>query len=82
MTVHIALDEQTEDNGAIAYIPGSQEWHRQDAESGEVLPLPITDLHFIDMDSIYNTLTPEERQQFKPQVLTLKPGEAVFHHVC
>ena len=32
------------------------------------------------MDSIYKTLTEEERSQFNPQILKLKPGEAVLHH--
>lgn len=36
MTVHIALDDQTEENGTLMFIPGSQNWHRGG------LPLPIT----------------------------------------
>ena len=80
MTVHIALDEQTEENGAICYIPGSHKWYRKDGESGEILPLPITDLHFADMDSIFGILTKEEKDNWKVEVCALKPGEAAFHH--
>ena len=80
LTVHIALDQQTEENGAIAYVPGSHQWYRTEEETGELLPLPITDLHFIDMDSIFNTLTEKEREGWKVEICQLKPGQAVFHH--
>ena len=80
LTVHIALDQQTPENGAIAYIPGSHEWYRTDEVTGELLPLPITDLHFIDMDSIFDVLTEEEKEKWSIHVCELGPGEAVFHH--
>ena len=44
--VHIALDEQTVENGCIHYIPGSHEWTR------DGMPLPVTDFDFKDMESI------------------------------
>eukprot|EP01084_Bolivina_argentea_P067322 122625_1 len=80
ITVHIALDEQNEENGAISYIPGSHEWYRKDLETGAILPLPITDLHFIDMESIFSILSEKEKQQWHVESCKLKPGEAVFHH--
>jgi hypothetical protein len=78
--VHIALDDQTVENGALvtlsllcrravaelshdvgrgcdwllqSWIPGSHAWHR----GGQ--PLPITDRHFVSMDSIKQALTDE-----------------------
>ncbi|XP_033119624.1 phytanoyl-CoA dioxygenase, peroxisomal-like isoform X2 [Anneissia japonica] len=74
LTVHIALDEQTLDNGALHYVPGSHKWRK----NGE--PLPITDLNFKDMESIQTVLTEEEKALFKPVPSLLKKGEASFHH--
>lgn len=74
LTVHIALDDQTVENGAIAYIPCSHRWHRNG------MPLPITDQNFGCMDSIKQILTPEEIAEFKPKVVTLKKGHAAIHH--
>ncbi|XP_064623781.1 phytanoyl-CoA dioxygenase domain-containing protein 1-like [Lineus longissimus] len=75
MTVHIALDDQTEQNGALHYIPGSHRWTRNGG-----LPLPVTDFNFKDMESIKTILTDEERQEFKPISGNLRKGEASFHH--
>lgn len=74
MTVHIALDDQTVDNGTLHFIPGSHKWHRDGR------PLPITSLHFDDMDSILEILTPEERAAFKPVPSLLRAGQVSFHH--
>ncbi|XP_055865674.1 phytanoyl-CoA dioxygenase domain-containing protein 1-like [Biomphalaria glabrata] len=74
ITVHIALEDQTEDNGTIQYIPGSHRWNR----NGE--PLPILDFNFKDMEIIKSILTPEELEQFKPEPANLHKGEASFHH--
>ncbi|KAJ3067030.1 hypothetical protein HK102_007509, partial [Quaeritorhiza haematococci] len=70
ITVHIALDDQTLENGCIMYIPQSHTWPL----------LPVTSRHFDDMDSIQSVLTPEQKAQFKPTPVLLKKGEAVFHH--
>jgi ectoine hydroxylase-related dioxygenase (phytanoyl-CoA dioxygenase family) len=78
LTVHIALDDQTEENGAIKYIPGSHFWHR--VKDGKQVPLPITDIDFKDMDSVKTILTPEENENFKPIPGLLKKGYASFHH--
>ncbi|KAL5019597.1 hypothetical protein ScPMuIL_002489 [Solemya velum] len=74
MTIHIALDEQTEDNGVIQYVPGSHRWNRNGG------PLPVTDFNFKDMESIRRVLNEEELRNFKPVMKPLKKGEAVFHH--
>jgi len=42
--------------------------------------LPITSRHFNNMQSIQEVLTEEQRNQFKPVPMLLKPGEAAFHH--
>lgn len=75
LTIHIALDDQTEENGALHYIPGSHRWTRDGGK-----PLPVTDFNFADMESIKTILTEEEKQQFKPVCGKLKAGEASFHH--
>ncbi|EGD83440.1 phytanoyl-CoA dioxygenase [Salpingoeca rosetta] len=74
LTVHVALEDQTADNGAIMYVPGSHHWTRDGA------PLPITADDFADMDSIQAVLTEDERRHWKPVHCCLKKGEAVFHH--
>lgn len=74
ITVHVALDEQTAENGAICYVPGSHRWHR------EGQPLPITSDDFGDMESIYKVLTEAERDRFKPVTANLKRGHISIHH--
>jgi hypothetical protein len=74
VTVHIALDEQTEENGCVTYIPGSHRWNR----NGE--PLPVLDFNFKDMEGIQSILTDTEKEQFKPQKVLLKKGHANIHH--
>ncbi|XP_074652703.1 phytanoyl-CoA dioxygenase domain-containing protein 1 homolog [Tubulanus polymorphus] len=75
ITVHIALDQQTEENGALNYIRGSHHWTRDGGK-----PLPVTDFNFKDMESIKTILTEEEKAAFKPVCSLLKKGEASFHH--
>lgn len=74
LTVHIAIDAQSPENGAITYVPRSHKWHR------DGMPLPITADDFGDMDSIRSVLNEEELADFEPVTLTLAPGEAVIHH--
>ena len=78
ITVHIALDDQTEENGTVHYIPGSHLWHRID--NGKEVPLPITDIDFKDMESIKKILTKDEIENFQPLPSLLKKGHASFHH--
>lgn len=75
LTVHIALEDQTEENGTLQYIPGSHKWTRNGGK-----PLPVLDFNFKDMEGIKTILTPEEKSAFKPLMANLKKGEASFHH--
>ena len=72
LTVHIALDAQTEDNGVLKYVPGSHEWPL----------LPVTSRHFGDMTSIRGVLTDDQRDAMDRHVRSarLPAGSAAFHH--
>lgn len=74
ITVHIALDDQTEENGCLKYIPGSHGWTRDGN------PLPVLDFNFKDMEGIKTILTPKELDTFKPVPSMLKKGQVSFHH--
>ena len=84
ITVHLALDDQTLENGSLHFIPGSHRWTRTQynphSQQDETLPLPVTDINFADMDSIHSTLYPTERQQFAPVPGLLKKGQISIHH--
>lgn len=69
LTCWIGLDDATEANGCLQYIPGSHHWEL----------LPITGLAG-DMDAIQTVLTDEQQAQFRPVAVELKKGEASFHH--
>jgi ectoine hydroxylase-related dioxygenase (phytanoyl-CoA dioxygenase family) len=65
----IGLDDSTQANGCIHYIPGSHKWDL----------LPVTGLAD-DMNAIQRVLTEEQKAQFVPVPIELKKGEAAFHH--
>ena len=65
----IGLDDSTRDNGCVHYVPGSHRWNLLPRES-----------FANDMDTIRNSLTPEQKQQFQPVAIELKKGESSFHH--
>jgi ectoine hydroxylase-related dioxygenase (phytanoyl-CoA dioxygenase family) len=65
----IGLDDSTRENGCVHYVPGSHRWNL----------LPRTDFAN-DMDAILDSLTPTQRQEFKPKAIELKKGECSFHH--
>jgi hypothetical protein len=65
----IGLDESTRENGGVHYVPGSHKWNL----------LPRADFAN-DMDAIVESLTPEQRREFKPVAIELKQGESSFHH--
>jgi ectoine hydroxylase-related dioxygenase (phytanoyl-CoA dioxygenase family) len=65
----IGLDDSTEENGCVHYVPGSHRWNL----------LPVTGLAD-DMNSIQTVLTDEQKQDFKPVAIELQKGEASFHH--
>ncbi|MEP6636831.1 MAG: phytanoyl-CoA dioxygenase family protein [Acidobacteriota bacterium] len=65
----IGLDDSTQENGCLHYVPGSQRWNL----------LPLTGLAK-DMNSIQSVLTAEQKRDFLPVPIELKKGEASFHH--
>ena len=65
----IGLDDSTQENGCVHYIPGSHRWDL----------LPITGLAN-DMRAIESVLSDEKKSQFKPVAIELKKGECSFHH--
>jgi ectoine hydroxylase-related dioxygenase (phytanoyl-CoA dioxygenase family) len=65
----IGLDDSTEENGCLRYVPGSHRWPL----------LPVTGLAG-DMDAIRSVLTAEQRAAFEPVAVELRRGEASFHH--
>jgi hypothetical protein len=70
LTCWIGLDDATEENGCLQYIPGSHLWDL----------LPITGLSG-NMDAIQNVLNEEQWKQFQqPTAIELKAGQASFHH--
>lgn len=70
LTCWIGLDDATQDNGCLQYIPGSHKWEL----------LPITGLAG-DMDAIQEVLSDEQWKQFQnPVAIEMKAGEASFHH--
>ena len=69
LTCWIGLDDSTRANGCVHYVPGSHKWDL----------LPRGNLAN-EMDAIFDDLTEEQRQSFKPVPIELKAGEASFHH--
>ena len=65
----IGLDDPTQENGCVHYVPGSHRWAL----------LPITGLAN-DMNAIEGVLSEEQKEQFKPVPIELKKGECSFHH--
>jgi len=70
LTVWIALDDSTRENGCLRYIPGSHTW--------DLLPMPAL---AGDIDGLRKVLSPEQIKQFDRQVMVeVKAGECAFHH--
>jgi ectoine hydroxylase-related dioxygenase (phytanoyl-CoA dioxygenase family) len=65
----IGLDDSTRDNGCVHYIPGSHRW-----------PLLPRTSFANEMDAVFESLTAEQRAEFKPVAVELKAGECSFHH--
>jgi ectoine hydroxylase-related dioxygenase (phytanoyl-CoA dioxygenase family) len=65
----IGLDDSTQENGCLHYVPGSHRWNL----------LPRADFAN-DMNAIEGALTPEQKLEFKPVPIELKQGECSFHH--
>ena len=69
LTCWIGLDDATQDNGCLQYIPSSHRW----------TDLPKVELAG-NMDAIQSILTDEQKKTFKPIAIELKKGQSTFHH--
>jgi hypothetical protein len=69
LTCWIGLDDSTEENGCLKYVPGSHRW-------GLLPKISLTK----DMDAVKEHLTPEQYEAFHPVSMVLKAGECSFHH--
>jgi len=70
LTCWIGLDDASEENGCMNYIPGSHRWGL----------LPRTGLTG-DMESVKDVLTPEQKDSMASVVpVVMKKGYASFHH--
>lgn len=69
LTCWIALDDSTQQNGCLYYVPGSHRWNL----------LPVTGLTG-NMDEIMTVLSDEQRIAFHPVPIELKRGQCTFHH--
>ena len=69
LTCWTGLDDATEENGCLQYIPKSHKWGL--LEAPELAG---------DMEGLLNYLTDEQKKEFKPVPIELKKGYASFHH--
>ena len=69
LTCWIPLDDVDEGSGTVLYVPKSHLWDH----------LPITGLTG-NMDAIHEVLTTAQLEAFTPVPMTLRKGEASFHH--
>ena len=70
LTCWVGLDDATEENGCLHYIPGSHQWGL----------LKKTGLAG-DMESVRKVLSPQQIEDFDRKCpVVLKKGEATFHH--
>jgi len=69
LTCWCGLDDSTEANGCLQYVPRSKNWGLLDKP----------DLAG-NMMGIMDYLTDEQKQEFKPIPVETKAGEAIFHH--
>lgn len=70
LTCWTALDDATEANGCLQYIPGSHRWDLLDKTTLAG-----------DMDGLYDQLNAEQQQAFDRRVaVELKAGYGTFHH--
>jgi len=69
LTGWCSLDDSTQENGCLQYVPGSHRWGLLDKP--ELAG---------DMMGIMNYLAPQQQDEFKPVHVETKAGEAIFHH--
>lgn len=69
ITIHIALDDTSEDNGCLHMVPGSHRW-------GLLPSVPFD----APMDALLDHISPRQRAEFQPVAVRLRAGEASVHH--
>jgi len=69
LTCWVSLDDADQGNGCLWYVPGSHRWN--------LLDMPEL---AGDMNEIFEFLSEEQREQFKPVPIELKKGYCTFHH--
>lgn len=69
LTCWIGLDDSTLENGCVHFVPRSHRWNL----------LPRKNLAE-NMNAIFEDLTADQKNEFKPVAVELKKGEASFHH--
>lgn len=69
LTCWCGLDDSTETNGCLQYVPGSHRWGLLDKPelAGDLM-------------GIKDYLSPQQLAEFKPIHVETKAGEAIFHH--
>lgn len=69
LTCWCGLDDATEENGCLQYVPGSHRWGLLDkpALAG-------------DMNGLMTMLNASQKEDFKPVSIPLQAGYAAFHH--
>jgi ectoine hydroxylase-related dioxygenase (phytanoyl-CoA dioxygenase family) len=69
VTCWIGLDDSTEENGCLKYVPGSHRW-------GLLPRISLTK----ETDAVREHLTREQAAAFEPVSMILQAGECTFHH--
>ena len=69
LTCWTGLDDADQENGCLWYVPGSHKW--------SLLDMPEL---AGDMNGIFEFLSAEQKEQFKPVPIELKKGHCTFHH--
>lgn len=69
LTCWVGLDDATEHNGCLYYVPGSHRWGLLDKP--ELAG---------DMEGLMQYLTEEQKAEFKPVPIPLEKGYGTFHH--
>eukprot|EP00759_Apiculatamorpha_spiralis_P020478 PhF_6_TR25815/c0_g1_i1/m.36441 len=80
LTVHIALDKHTEENGGLKVISGSHKWRTD----GELFPMASSQDEDpkVHMEAIQAVLTEKEKENFRSSITlpTVPLGHALFIH--
>ena len=69
LTCWCGLDDATEENGCLQYVPSSHRWGLLEKPSLAGA-----------MDGLMGMLSEEQKAQFAPVAIPLKAGYAAFHH--